>query len=426
MFEENKKMKVLWFSNTPANADEFLHRELKATGGWLKALDKELQNNVNLYVAFFGSDNKPFKYKNTTYYPIKIKISFFYKVLRKFFNFRRKEYELNEYLKIIYDIQPDIIHLHGTELTFGEIVGQTTIPIVLSIQGNITIYRHKYFIGIEERFIKRLFDITSIIRSVLAPNIFMKVNKYFNKQSKNEQRYLEKCRNIIGRTDWDRRISNILSPNSKYFHCDELLSDSFYINEWFSKNNSIKIIHTTTGNAIYKGFETLCYALNLLNQLGYEVEWRIAGVSSNDLIVKLVKQKLKHNYPTKGLVFLGSLTEDKLVRKMLEADIYILPSHIENSPNSLCEAMILGMPCISTIAGGTGSLLVDKEEGILIQDGDPWVMAGAIVELSLDSNKAALLGQNARKRALLRHNKEKIVKELVLIYNQITNKDEQI
>ena len=417
-------MKVLWFSNTPANADAFLHRELKATGGWLKSLDKELQNNVELHVAFFGSDNKPFKYKNTTYYPIKIKISFFYKVLRKFFNFHRKEYELNEYLKIIYDIQPDIIHLHGTELTFGEIIGQTTIPIVVSIQGNITVYRHKYFSGIEERYLRNIFTKKNIIRLFFFGNELQFTYKLFNIQCKNEQRYLAKCTNIIGRTDWDRRISCILAPNRKYFHCDEILRDSFYLNQWIKTENKNLIIHTTTDNSVYKGFETLCSALNLLNTSGYNVEWRIAGVNSNDLIVSLVKRKLKKNYPTIGLIFLGNLNEDQLVRKMLEADIYIMPSHIENSPNSLCEAMILGMPCIATFTGGTGALLLDKEEGILIQDGDPWVMAGAIVELSLDSFKAALLGQNARKRALLRHNKEKIVKELVLIYNKITNEDE--
>lgn len=417
-------MKVLWFSNTPANADAFLHRELKATGGWLKSLDKELQNDVNLYVAFFSSDNKPFKYKNTTYYPIKIKISFFYKVLRKFFNFRRKEYELNEYLKIIYDIQPDIIHLHGTELTFGEIIGQTTIPIVVSIQGNITVYRHKYFSGIEERYLRNIFTKKNIIRLFFFGNELQFTYKLFNIQCKNEQRYLAKCTNIIGRTDWDRRISCIIAPNRKYFHCDEILRDSFYLNQWIKTENKNLIIHTTTDNSVYKGFETLCSALNLLNTSGYNIEWRIAGLNSNDLIVSLVKHKLGNKYPTKGLIFLGSLTEDQLVRKMLEADIYIMPSHIENSPNSLCEAMILGMPCIATFTGGTGALLLDKEEGILIQDGDPWVMAGAIVELSLDSFKAALLGQNARKRALLRHNKEKIVKELVLIYNKITNEDE--
>ena len=64
-------MRVLWFSNTPANSDEYFNSELKSTGGWLKSLDKELQNEVELYIAFYhNKDIKSFKYLNTFYHPI--------------------------------------------------------------------------------------------------------------------------------------------------------------------------------------------------------------------------------------------------------------------------------------------------------------------------------------------------------------------
>ena len=92
---------------------------------------------------------------------------------------------------------------------------------------------------------------------------------------------------------------------------------------------------------------------------------------------------------------------------------------IENSPNNLCEAMILGMPCIATYAGGTGSLLRDKEDGILVQDGDPWSMAGAILELWENSETSSRLGGNARIRALKRHDPLQVVTDLVSIYNNI-------
>jgi glycosyltransferase involved in cell wall biosynthesis len=96
-----------------------------------------------------------------------------------------------------------------------------------------------------------------------------------------------------------------------------------------------------------------------------------------------------------------------------------MASHIENSPNNLCEAMILGMPCVATFAGGTASMLKDGAEGVLVQDGDPWVMAGAILELINDNNKAVLFGKNARERALVRHNKTTIVSELLASYDSI-------
>ena len=98
-----------------------------------------------------------------------------------------------------------------------------------------------------------------------------------------------------------------------------------------------------------------------------------------------------------------------------------MPSHIENSPNNLCEAMILGLPCIATHAGGTASILKDHEEGFIIQDGDPWVMAGAIIEMINNPEQAILYGQNARKKALVRHDREAIVKSLLETYQDIIN-----
>jgi glycosyltransferase involved in cell wall biosynthesis len=114
------------------------------------------------------------------------------------------------------------------------------------------------------------------------------------------------------------------------------------------------------------------------------------------------------------------LNERELIEKLKEAHIYIMPSHIENSSNSLCEAMILGMPCIATYAGGTGSILKDGEEGILIQDGDPWAMAGAILELYRNKELSIKYGINARNRALKRHDKNKIVNDLLEIYKNIS------
>ena len=183
------------------------------------------------------------------------------------------------------------------------------------------------------------------------------------------------------------------------------------------------VIHTTLCNSPGKGFETICEALFELNHAGISnLEWQVAGISESDLIVKIVKKKLKDRMPSNGLVFLGNLNEKHLVEKMKQAHIYVMASHIENSSNSMCEAMILGMPCIATYAGGTASLLNDNEDGILIQDGDPWSMAGAILELYNNPEKAIEYGKNARNKALVRHDKEKIAAELLSIYGSIINK----
>jgi glycosyltransferase involved in cell wall biosynthesis len=81
--------------------------------------------------------------------------------------------------------------------------------------------------------------------------------------------------------------------------------------------------------------------------------------------------------------------------------------------------MLLGMPIIATYAGGIPSILGNKNEGLLFQDGDPYSLAGAIIELIEDVDYANDLAKNARQRALQRHDPEKIVNDLLQIYSSI-------
>lgn len=81
--------------------------------------------------------------------------------------------------------------------------------------------------------------------------------------------------------------------------------------------------------------------------------------------------------------------------------------------------MLLGVPCIATFAGGTGSMLSDKEQGLLIQDGDPWAMAGAILEFMSNPELAQNLGAKARELAHQKHNPERIAKDIMNVYKKI-------
>lgn len=412
-------MKVLWFSNTTANADEYFNLELKGTGGWLKSLDQLLQNKVELHIAFYSKTDKIFKYKDTFYHPIKTNQNLSIKIINKWLHFIPVREDFDKYIEIINQVNPDIIHIHGTERPFVSLIPYTNIPVVVSIQGNLTVILHKYFSGFEKRYLHLTKRKTNNIENLLFSEKFSTNYKFYKKIQKIEKKNFKFIRHFIGRTLWDNRISRIFAPGSNYYHVDEILRDSFYNNQWVPHFSDRIIIHTTNSNNIFKGFETLCMALNELNEIGTNCEWHVAGIGQDDLIVKATKKKLKNKFPQKGLVLMGSLNEKSLVEKLLQADIFVMTSHIENSPNNLSEAMILGMPCISTFVGGVGSLLRDGKEGILIQDGDPWVMAGAVLELANNREKAIQFGRKARTVAMQRHDKNKIVDNLLEIYTSI-------
>lgn len=107
---------------------------------------------------------------------------------------------------------------------------------------------------------------------------------------------------------------------------------------------------------------------------------------------------------------------------MQESRFSITTTYIEDCPNNLCEAIILGMPCIATHSCGTGSLLADYHEGVLIQDGCKWVMAGAILEF-ITPPKVRIYGKTSRLKALKRHDKETIISNLIETYSNIIGKE---
>jgi len=415
-------MKVLWFSNTSANAVEHL-KEGPVGGGWLKSLDKALQQKVELHIAFyFPKRNESFKYLDTTYHPISKGNWRLKAVLGLFWSRIVYQQDFLKYLNIINLVNPDIIHIHGTENPFGYIISKINIPVVVSIQGCMTVYHHKFLSGFTKKNLSvSIWHRGKGLKQFIRKKSFNRSLKEFEKKKTREQQNLKFTSYIIGRTAWDRRITSVLAPDRVYYHCDELLRDAFYKHIWeYNGGRKKLVIQTTNSNSPYKGFETICETLHILNTIkDIQIEWQVAGISSGDSIVRVTRNKLKHKFPESGLIYLGNLNENKLVELLCKAQIYVSPSHIENSPNSLCEAMILGLPCIATFAGGTGSLLKDGEEGILIQDGDPWALAGAIIELYNNPTLANQYGRNARERALKRHDPDKVVKSYIDVYNDI-------
>jgi glycosyltransferase involved in cell wall biosynthesis len=245
----------------------------------------------------------------------------------------------------------------------------------------------------------------------------------YKRLAKREVEIFRITKYFSGRTDWDRRIIKLMSQSSIYYHCEEMLRPSFYINQWClpEKSDTIRLISVINPN-MYKGIETILETAKLLKTYSNrQVFWIIAGVAKESPLVKIFNRKTKINAQSVNVEFLGPVQEASLVKKMLDSDIFIHASHIDNSPNSLCEAMVLGMPIISTNVGGIQSLLTDSKEGILVQDGEAFGLAGAIIELINSPAKRTAYGDAARQRAVERHDPIKIVNQQLFIYQDILN-----
>jgi glycosyltransferase involved in cell wall biosynthesis len=246
----------------------------------------------------------------------------------------------------------------------------------------------------------------------------------FRKRARVEEKVIANCNYFMGRTDFDRRIISLLSPNSIYFHGEEFIRKEFFEKQWdFPLQNEITCVSILNGTT-YKGIDLLVEASMVLQKhTTFTYKFKICGASSNDEFVKILKRKYKKDTCFRNIEFLGKLNAAELVTQLCNSNFYVHPSYIENSPNSICEAMVLGMPIIATNVGGVSTIIEDEVEGILVQEGEPYSFAGAIVELTNNYEKAIQLGRNARTRAFKRHNPSDILKGIIKIYNTIIYED---
>ncbi|MCS6953791.1 MAG: glycosyltransferase family 4 protein [Bryobacterales bacterium] len=63
------------------------------------------------------------------------------------------------------------------------------------------------------------------------------------------------------------------------------------------------------------------------------------------------------------------------------ADIVVLPSHSEGSPNVLLEAMAAQVPVVATRVGGVPEIALDQQTALLVPPRDPRAMAAALERL---------------------------------------------
>ena len=154
----------------------------------------------------------------------------------------------------------------------------------------------------------------------------------------------------------------------------------------------------------------------ILKDRQVDFEWLVAGKMPSD-IKHCVENKLGTTFEENNIKLIGFTKPSDLRKILCRSTLYVHTAYVENSPNSICEAQILGVPVVSTNVGGVSTLLGD--DGIMVPANDPWQMACAIIELTLDKDKMENFSKNGRNKALARHNTENIKSQLLLCYNEI-------
>lgn len=424
-------MKVLWFTNTPCGATRILTGSNVTGGGWLYTLSKamSLLPDIDLHIAFYwGVKIDSFKHEGITYHPVLAEGEGrgYTRAVNRFrliYGIDSSNVQIERLLTVINEISPNVIHIHGSEENFGLISERIdSANVVLSIQGMMSPLYEKYYSGISKH---ESLKGDNFIKWLKCRNTEQE-ERCFKKKSEIEKRIFNNINNIIGRTFWDRRCSLSLNPNRKYFEVGEILREEFYKTAWEHTKHGKCIIATTISNGIYKGLESVYKVAKILKDAGFTFEWNVIGVDESSSYAKLISNIYGIKASEVCINLLGRKNASEMVEIMKSSDIYVQVSHIENSPNSLCEAMVMGMPIIATFAGGTESILTNNIDGWLVQDGDSYVMSGSIMELYANQELSVKFANNAKEKARKRHDPELILNQLITVYNTIKKDDRSV
>ena len=319
-------------------------------------------------------------------------------------------------LQIIADFRPDLIHVHGTENVFGLLCGQTQAPVVISIQGILSVCHIMDPRGRD----------ASLLLS-LSPGQFARgtgtiLDRVALKRAADRERVIiRRCGHFIGRTRWDSDVVRVLNPAARYYHCDEPLRPEFFASEWQLETAEPHTVFCTMGGYARKGLGTLLGAIALLRDgPAPDVHLRFAGRPLDDSEAgRAAAREIRRLGLAACVTALGKLGPEGLAQEIRGARVFALPTHIDNGSNSLSEAMAVGAPCVASAAGGIPTTAHDGLEALLVQDGDPYALAGAILRLLTDDELARRLSQNARATALKRHDATTIRQTMLDIYRSV-------
>lgn len=418
-------MKILWLVNVPMpRAAQAMGFRQMNTGGWLSGqLDMLAGGDTKMVVCHVTEllqTQKAVEVDGVCY----VFLPSCTKQLR------------TDFERLLQDEQPDVVHIFGTEYAHSEAMVEACggERCVISLQGVMTEYAKHYKDGLPQNQFNRVAPLKRLVKKLYYAECIAQGEEEFFARAQCEAAMLKKMRHVIGRTHWDKACAQQLCPQAAYHTVNENLRAEFYGGDIWSPAACTR--HTLfVSQALYpiKGFHQVLAALPQLLQAYPDIQVFVGGVKPYTLgnrvldigvdyffeYQKYLKQMMRCLGLEGHVTYTGPLNAAQMKAQYLASHVFLSPSSIENSPNSVGEAMMLGAPIVSSNVGGVASMLRDGSEGLLYDFHDTQAMVQSIARVLDDDALALSLGQNARAHALKTHDRQNNTRALLAVYREI-------
>lgn len=416
-------MRILYFSVAPVSfSDE--HPGMNGMS-WISSLVRVVSPYEGVKIGItYVNDRKERKGEetkdNVTIIPMNI-----HRTKMQIRSFDSKSYRwlddltISKSVEVVERFRPDVIHVFGSEWCFGLIAQHVKVPVVIHMQGfwpvyrNVNLYNEDNVGGLLKRWLchpKTYWDDKRMMR-------------LSRERAEREIKIIKGNRFFMGRTEWDLSLIRMLNPLATYFKVAEPLRKDFldYAGSWRVHDDGV--VHLmTVGTSSIKGMDVVLKAAHILQENSSKsFSWHVFGGQPD---METLKRWTGLSTQDVGVVFEGSADAKRLVVALQHADIFVHATYADNSPNCICEAQMIGLPVITTYAGGISSLFNDNyDKDLFVPINDPYYLASKIIELRGDKDRMARLSQMNAETAQLRHDDKKIAEALVRSYREMVGSE---
>jgi len=225
---------------------------------------------------------------------------------------------------------------------------------------------------------------------------------------------------VVGCTRWDYTYSKMMNPNLGYYKVDYAIRKEFSQDRWTLEGCDRHTIMVSSMAVPLKGMHKAIEALALLRKKYPDAKLRVVG---HNVLAK--KRKIGYPYylykKAKSLGILDAIEAlgpqdvNGMVNTLKSSHTFVLSSFIENGPNSMMEAMYLGVPCVCSYVGGAMQFAQEGKEALFYRFEESEILAYEIDRIWQNDDLALSLSQNAAERA----KKFETFEEVYLKYKEI-------
>ena len=399
------------------DVNHYFGKKTLGTGGWMGALLELLKGNPELEIGVVNAcshfPDAHFHVDGVDYFLVNQASA---KFRRSLFPVDNNPVYLNQCASLVNSFKPDLVHIHGTERFYAMLMskGMVKYPVVISIQGIMDACSEWY------RLFGKL-SLMEIITASAASSIkfsgLLWELREARQQARREREYFKKGRYFFGRTDWDRAYLSYFNNQAQYFEINRVIRQPFWKHQWTLDGcKKHRIIFTNTRHP-RKGTELLLEAVKKLKSQYPDIQLILIGSLGSGGYAKYLEKKIKDLGDC--VKPLGQLDADEIGKELCTAHVFVSASYIDNSPNSIAEAQLVGMPVIASYTGGVPSMVKEEKSGLFFPTGDVPILVSRIKTIFENDTLAIKLGEKARQTARKRHDPETILSAQLAAYESI-------